>query len=87
MAFGFVLNHFDVVQDTIHDGDTFGSILEKQNLGNLKVYDIVEKVKDTFDVRIMRFDKPYTLLRSRHKKNELQVFIYQPNAVQNLQTM
>jgi hypothetical protein len=57
VAFGFILNHFDVVQDTIKDGDTFGSILEKQNLGDLKVYDIVEKVKDTFDVRLMRIDK------------------------------
>jgi murein DD-endopeptidase MepM/ murein hydrolase activator NlpD len=45
------------------------------------VYDIIEKVKDTFDVRTMRFNKPYVLLRSKHKKNKLQVFIYQPDAV------
>ena len=29
----------------------------------------------------MRFDKPYILLRSKDKKNKLQVFIYQPNAL------
>ena len=40
------------------------------------MYDIIEKVKDTFDVRTMRFNKPYVLLRSKHKKNKLQVFIY-----------
>lgn len=79
VAFGFVLNHFDVVQDTIHDGDTFGSILEKQNLGNLKVYNIVEKVKDTFDVRKMRIDKPYTILRSKGKSKKIRAFIYQPD--------
>lgn len=79
VAFGFVLNHFDVVQDTIKEGDTFGSILEKQNLGNLKVYDIVEKVKDTFDVRLMRIDKPYTILRSKGKSKKIRAFIYQPD--------
>jgi len=45
VAFGFTLNNFDVVQDTIQDGDTFGSILATQNIGDKKVYDIVEKVK------------------------------------------
>jgi murein DD-endopeptidase MepM/ murein hydrolase activator NlpD len=79
VAFGFVLNHFDVVHDTIRDGDTFGSILEKQNLGDLKVYDIVEKVKDTFDVRLMRIDKPYTILRSKGKSKKIRAFIYQPD--------
>lgn len=81
VEFGFTYADFNVVHDTIKKGDTFGTILQKQNIGNKKVYDIIEKVKDTFDVRIMRVDKPYTLLRSRHKKNELQVFIYQPNAL------
>ena len=79
VAFGFKLNNFDVVHDTIHDGDTFGSILEKQNLGNLKIHEIVEKVKDTFDVRLMRMDKPYTLLRSKDKSKKILAFIYQPD--------
>jgi murein DD-endopeptidase MepM/ murein hydrolase activator NlpD len=79
--FGFTYADFNVVHDTIKKGDTFGSIIEKQNIGDKQVYDIVEKVKDTFDVRIMRFDKPYTLLRTKHKKNKLQFFIYQPDAL------
>ena len=79
VAFGFTLNHFDVVHDTIRDGDTFGSILEKQNLGDLKVHEIVEKVKDTFDVRMMRIDKPYTILRSKGKSKKIRAFIYQPD--------
>jgi murein DD-endopeptidase MepM/ murein hydrolase activator NlpD len=74
-------SEFNVVHDTIKSGDTFGSIIQKQNIGDKEVYDIIEKVKDTFDVRTMRFNKPYVLLRSKHKKNKLQVFIYQPDAV------
>ncbi len=81
IEFGFTYADYNVIHDTIKKGDTFGSIIEKQNIGDKKVYDIIEKVKDTFDVRMMRFDKPYVLLRSKDKKNKLQVFIYQPNAL------
>jgi murein DD-endopeptidase MepM/ murein hydrolase activator NlpD len=79
VEFGFTLNNFDVVHDTIVDGDTFGSIMEKQNLQSKQVYDIVEKVKDTFDVRIMRIGKPYAILRSKDKTKKIQVFVYQPD--------
>ena len=43
--FGFNLNDFNVFHDTIRRGDTFGSIIENQNLGDMQVYDIIEKVK------------------------------------------
>jgi murein DD-endopeptidase MepM/ murein hydrolase activator NlpD len=81
IEFGFKYSDFNVIQDTIKKGDTFGTIIENQNIGNKKVFDIIEKVKDTFDVRIIRINKPYRLLRSKNKANNLQVFIYQPDAM------
>ena len=77
--FGFILNNFDVIHDTIVDGDTFGNIIQKQNLGDKQVHEIVAKIKDTFDVRILRRGKPYALLRSKDKSKKLQVFVYQPD--------
>ena len=77
--FGFNLHDFNVVNDTIKSGDTFGSLIEKQNLNGQQVYDIVAKVKDTFDVRTIRIGKAYTILRSKDKTNKIQVFIYQPD--------
>ena len=79
IEFGFKFNDFDVVQDTIVSGDTFGSILEKQNIGDKKVHEIVEQVKDTFNVRNIRTGKPYTMLRSKDKSKKLQLFVYQPD--------
>jgi murein DD-endopeptidase MepM/ murein hydrolase activator NlpD len=79
VEFGFILNDFDVIQDTLVSGDTFGSILQEQNLNGKLVHEIVEKVKDTFDVRKMRIGKPYTLLRSKDQTKKLSVFIYQPD--------
>jgi murein DD-endopeptidase MepM/ murein hydrolase activator NlpD len=79
VEFGFTLNNFDVINDTIASGDTFGSILESQNIGNIKVHEVVEKIKDTFNVRKIRIGKPYTILRSKDAAKKVQVFIYQPD--------
>lgn len=79
--FGFNYADFNVVQDTVKKGDSFGSIIQSQNIGNKQVYDIVEQVKDSFNVRTIRYNKPYTILRSKNKTNKLQVFIYQPDAL------
>ena len=79
--FGFNFANFNVVQDTVNKGDTFGTILSRQNLGNSRVYDVVEKVKDTFNVRSIRPNKAYTILRSKDKQNKIQAFIYQPNSL------
>ena len=79
VEFGFNMHDFNMVNDTIKSGDTFGSLLEKQNLDGKEVYDIVAKVKDTFDVRSIRKGKPYTILRSKDKTNKIQGFIYQPD--------
>jgi murein DD-endopeptidase MepM/ murein hydrolase activator NlpD len=81
IEFGFKYSDFNVLQDTIKKGDTFGTLLEEQNIGEREVYDIIAKVKDTFDVRTIRINKPFTMLRSKNKKNDLQVFIYQPDAL------
>ena len=77
--FGFDFNDFNVLHDTIKKGDTFGSIIENQNLGNKQVYDIIEKVKDSFNVRTIRIGKPYTFLRSKDRYKKLQYAIYQPD--------
>ncbi|MEC5164532.1 murein DD-endopeptidase MepM/ murein hydrolase activator NlpD [Flavobacterium sp. PL11] len=79
--FGFVYADFNVVRDTIKKGDTFGTIIDKQNIGDHRVYDIIAAIKDSIDVRNIRYNKPFTLLRSKSKKHKLQVFIYQPDAL------
>lgn len=77
--FGFDFNDYNVLHDTVKTGDTFGSIIENQNLGDKQVYDIIEKVKDSFDVRTIRIGKAYTFLRSKDRYKKLQYAIYQPD--------
>lgn len=76
IEFGFKLNDYNVVRDTIDKGDTFGNILATQNLGNNKEYDITQKIKDSFNLRNIRAGKPYLLLQSKDTARVLKAFIY-----------
>ena len=77
--FGFKLSEFNVLHDTIRSGNTLGSILDHQNLGDLRVYDLMEKVRDSFNPKNIRVGKPYTILRSKDRYKKMQAFIYQPD--------
>jgi murein DD-endopeptidase MepM/ murein hydrolase activator NlpD len=76
--FGFKLNDFIVVRDTIKNGDSFGEILERNKIGYPQIFHIAEKAKDTFDIRKLQVGKPYTLLFSKDSLQLPQCFIYQP---------
>jgi murein DD-endopeptidase MepM/ murein hydrolase activator NlpD len=81
IEFGFDLSHYEFQRDTIKKGDTFGIILERNNIDYPKIYQIAEKAKDTFDIRKLQVGKPYTLLFSKERMaDSIQkptTFIYQ----------
>ena len=79
--FGYTLNNFTVKKDTVKSGDSFGSILENNNLLYPQIYNIVQKAKKVFDVRKINIGKPYTILFSKDSLKTPKVFIYQPNLI------
>ena len=81
VEFGFTLNDFMVVNDTVKSGDTFGTLMDKHDLGKYKVHDITEKARDSFNFKDIRAGRPYTILKSKKAPNTVQVFIYQPDNI------
>ena len=79
--FGFNLNDFNVVRDTIQPGDTFGDILDAYGVSNQDILEVASKFRDSFDVRRIVVGKPYVLLNSKDSLNKTEVFIYQKNKV------
>lgn len=77
--FGFNLNDYVVKRDTIKSGDTFGKILERNNIPFPKIFQIAEKAKDSFDIRKLQLGKPYALLCSNDSLQSPKCFVYQPN--------
>jgi murein DD-endopeptidase MepM/ murein hydrolase activator NlpD len=82
--FGFVLNNYTVVKDTIENGESFGEILERHHIDYPQIYKIAEAAKDTFDIRRLRAGKPYTVLATKDSLQKAQIFIYQPNQIEYL---
>ena len=75
--FGFAFDDYNYIQDTTKRGDTFKSVLLKQNLNGLTIDSIVKKVKDSFNINSFSRRKALTFLRSKGKTNKLQAFVYQ----------
>ncbi len=80
--FGYVLNNYKVIKDTIRKGESFGEILDRHHVEYPTIYKIAEEARDTFDIRKLRAGKPYTVLAKNDSTELAQVFIYQPNKVE-----
>ncbi len=77
--FGYTLNNYKVVEDTIKKGENFGEILYRNHIEYPEVFNIVEGSKDSFNVRRLNAGKPYTILAKNDSTEKAQVFIYQPS--------
>ncbi|WP_299272779.1 peptidoglycan DD-metalloendopeptidase family protein [uncultured Psychroserpens sp.] len=79
--FGFILEDYIVKRDTIKKGDSFGEILERNHIGYPRIFNIAEKIKDSFDIGKLKIGKPYTLFCTKDTLQTPEYFIYQPNSI------
>lgn len=79
--FGFILEDYEVVRDTIKSGETFGLLMDRQGVSSATVFTIADRVKDTINVARLRAGRPYTVLRSKDSLSQAKVFIYQPSRI------
>ncbi|WBU90435.1 peptidoglycan DD-metalloendopeptidase family protein [Cellulophaga omnivescoria] len=81
MEYGFNLDNFTVLQDTIRSGDSFGELMTNNKVDYPKIYKISEEYKDSFDVRRIRVGKPYVILKSKDTSEIAQYFIYENDRI------
>lgn len=74
--YGYKLNDYKVIKDTIRKGESFGIILDRHHVFYPKINKIARTIKDTFDVRRVRAGKPYMILAKKDSTEKAQVFIY-----------
>ncbi len=79
--FGYILQNFNVVKDTVKPGDSFGAIMDAHGVTRAKVFEITNTIKDTFNVARIQAGKPYMLLKSKDTSANAQVFVYQNNKI------
>lgn len=79
--FGFNLEEFNVVHDTVRRGDSFGELMLRNKVDYPKIATISENFRDTFDVRKIKVGKPYTILKSKDTSEVAEIFIYQNDKI------
>lgn len=81
--FGFVYNDYEVIQDTIKSGDTFGTIIQEFSLpDSMNVHQLTEKIKDSFNLRNIKAGKPYVVFLEKGKNKNLKAFVYIKNNIE-----
>ncbi|WP_442265033.1 peptidoglycan DD-metalloendopeptidase family protein [Tenacibaculum sp. ZS6-P6] len=83
IEYGFNIDNYIVINDTIKSGESFGIILDRHHVFYPKINAISTTIKDTFDVRKVRAGKPYTILASKDTAQVAQVFIYKHNRIES----
>lgn len=79
--FGYKIDDFKVIQDTIKSGESFGIILDRHHVYYPKINKIAGAIKNIFDVRRVRAGKPYTILASKDSTEKAQIFIYKHDKI------
>ncbi|AIY12394.1 MULTISPECIES: M23 family metallopeptidase [Cellulophaga] len=80
-AYGFNLEDFVVLKDTVRNGDSFGDLMIKNKVDYQKIFKISTEFKDTFDVRKIKIGKPYAILKSKDTSEIAQYFIYEDDRI------
>ncbi len=81
IRFGYKLDDYNVIQDTIKNGESFGVILDRHHVLYPQINDIATSVKEVFDVAKVKAGKPYTILTSKDSTQKAQVFIYKHDKI------
>jgi len=81
-AYGFTLNDFEVVNDTVSKGDFFGSIMDKHGITPQEVYKITQSIPDTiFNFKRINVGRPYLILKNKDSLTKPYAFVYEHNKI------
>ena len=79
--YGFNVEQYTIVNDTVKNGDSFGELMLKNAVDYDKVVHIANNFKDTFDVRKIKVGKPYTIFKSKDTLQKAEVFVYENDRI------
>ncbi len=79
--YGFVLNDFEVVRDTIRSGDNFGGIMGSHGMSGNKLHEVLQQVKGIFNPTKLQVGKPYMILKGKDTENTPNYFIYENDRI------
>lgn len=75
--FGFDFADYKVIKSKIKSGDTFGTLIQNYYWpDSLNVYQITQKVKDSFNLRNIKIGKEYYVFLNKENPKNIDAFVY-----------
>lgn len=78
-TYGFSSLEYNVVVDSIKQGDTFGKLLEQKGMNASDIFTLVERSIHLVEPNEYRVGKPYAFVFSKKNPKKLAYFVYEPN--------
>lgn len=79
--YGLAISDFEVVRDTIRNGDYFGAIMGAHGLSGNKIHEVVTQVKETFNPARLLPGNPYVILKAKDTALTPSYFIYENDRI------
>ncbi len=77
IQYGFDLNRFNVITDTVRSGDTFSTILDPHLVSGQSSFEAAQKLDAIYSLRRMRAGNAFTILKRKDSVNTPAIFIYE----------
>ena len=81
-VYGYSLDTFQVEENKIGKNQNLGDILWGNKIPHNKIYQLVNKSKNKFDVRKVRAGNKYTIFKTKGTGDTLQLLVYEKNKVE-----
>ena len=79
MKYGYNLNEFEVIEDTVNSGDTFGDLIDKHLISGQSTFKAAQVLNEVYNVRRIQAGKPYKILKRKDSLQQMEAFVYEPN--------
>jgi murein DD-endopeptidase len=81
--YGYNINNFNVIKDTIRSNETFGSIMNRYGVDMNTIHVINElAIKESIDLTKIKLGYPYTLLTSQDTSVTVKAFVYEVDKIE-----
>jgi murein DD-endopeptidase MepM/ murein hydrolase activator NlpD len=77
MKYGFDLNKFEIIADTVENGATFNDLIISHIVEGQSAYQTANRLNGIYDLRKIQAGKPFKILKRKDSLGTPEVFIYE----------
>ncbi len=82
LLYGIEIDSFDVFEGKVKWGQSLSNILSEFDISNEKIYQLANRAKDVFDVRLLKAGYGFTIIHERNETKTARQMIFEPDATQ-----